>query len=253
MALSSGVVFPRVIGHRGAAAHAPENTLACFSKAKDCGASWVELDVQLSADGVPVVFHDDLLDRTSSGQGLLTDQPYSLLKTLDAGSWFDPAFAGETIPTLETALRHIASLGLGLNIEIKADEARGETTTLAALVALRTAWPSKLPLLLSSFAQSAVAAARDAAPTIPRALLAEELPSGWQRKLESLDCAAINLDWTKLSPALAHQIKAAGYGLLAYTVNSPAQAERLLQWGVDGVFTDAPDRMSRILASSFAE
>lgn len=253
MALSSRVPLPRVIGHRGAAAHAPENTLASFSKARHCGASWVELDVQLSADGVPVVFHDDRLERTSNGQGPLSEQPLPVLKTLDAGSWFGPDFQGEAIPTLDAALHHIAGLGLGLDIEIKADENRGAATALAVLAAVRMAWPSGLPLLISSFAQSALAAVRDAVPAIPRALLVDAVPPGWAKRLKSLGCVALNAEWSRLSPATVHEIKRAGYGLLAYTVNNPAQAERLLQWGVDGVFTDVPDRMERAFASSFAE
>lgn len=248
------VHFPKVIGHRGAAAHAPENTLASFAKAKDCGAPWVELDVQLSADGVPVLFHDDDLDRTSSGHGPLTAQPLAALRGLDAGSWFDPAFAGEKIPTLDEALRHIAALGLGVNIEIKADEAAGSRTALAALTVARSAWPSKAaPPLISSFAESAVATARDAAPDWQRAWLVDGPPPGdWKNRLAKLECASLNLDHSHLSAALAFEVKAAGYGLLAYTVNHPARAERLWAWGVDGVFSDCPDMILGRPLSSFA-
>ena len=248
------VIFPNLIGHRGAAAHAPENTLASFSKAKDLGALWVELDVQLSADGVPMVFHDDGLERTSNGHGRMCDQPVSLLSTLDAGSWFAPAFAGQVIPTLEAALRHIAGLGLGVNIEIKADEAQGAATALSALAVAHAHWPSGLPLpLISSFTESALAAARDAVPIWPRALLVEQVPVAWRAHLEKLNCVSLNADWTKLTPAITYEVKEAGYGLLAYTVNTPAQAVRLRSWGVDGVFSDDPNRLSEGLASSFAE
>jgi glycerophosphoryl diester phosphodiesterase len=248
------VSFPNLIGHRGAAAHAPENTLASFSKAKDLGASWVELDVQLSADGVPMVFHDDGLERTSNGHGRMCDQPVAVLSKLDAGSWFAPEFAGQVIPTLEAALGHIAGLGLGVNIEIKADEKQGAATALSALSVARAHWPAGLPLpLISSFAESALAAARDAVPIWPRALLVGKVPVNWCKRLEVLDCISLNADWTKLTPAITYDVKQAGYGLLAYTVNNPAQAERLQSWGVDGVFSDDPKRLSERLASSFAE
>jgi glycerophosphoryl diester phosphodiesterase len=248
------VSFPKIIGHRGAAAHAPENTLASFSKAKDQGATWVELDVQLSSDGVPMVFHDDGLERTSNGQGWMCGQPVSVLSRLDAGSWFSPEFAGQTIPTLEAAMRHISRLGLGLNIEIKADEQAGAATALAALTVARGNWPAALPPpLISSFAESALAAARDAVPIWPRALLVNKLPANWLQRLKDLGCVSLNADWTKLTPAITYEVKEAGYGLLAYTVNHPAQAERLWSWGIDGMFTDSPERLSQRCASSFAE
>ena len=91
----NGLILPRVIGHRGIAARAPENTLAGFRRAAELGVAWVELDVQLTSDGVPVVFHDDGLERTTDGQGLLIETPLAVLRGLDAGAWFGPAFAGE--------------------------------------------------------------------------------------------------------------------------------------------------------------
>ncbi|HVI52430.1 MAG TPA: glycerophosphodiester phosphodiesterase [Candidatus Sulfotelmatobacter sp.] len=243
------VHFPKVIGHRGAAAHAPENTLASFAKAKDCGAPWVELDVQLSADGVPVVFHDDDLDRTSNGHGLLTRHDAAALAALDAGSWFGPDFAGEKLPTLEDALCHIAALGLGVNIEIKADEADGPRTAVVALALAQAVWPQDAPVpLVSSFAESAVATAKEVAPAWPRAWLVETIPSDWKKRLAQLECTSFNVDHTLLSPALTREIKDAGYGLLAYTVNHPARAERLWAWGVDGVFSDRPDLIAATIS-----
>jgi len=248
------VIFPNVIGHRGAAAHAPENTLASFSKAKELGAPWVELDIQLSIDGVPMVFHDDGLERTSNGQGRLVDQPASALSGLDAGSWFDPAFAGQNIPTLEQALHHIAKLGLGVNLEIKADEARGARTAQAALAVAQSVWPENFSApLISSFAESALLAAKAAAPHWPRALLCEQVPTDWQERLKKLDCVSLNTDFRQLSAGLAFAVKEAGYGLLAYTVNHPGQAQRLWAWGVDGLFSDCPDRIMSDHASPFAE
>src|SRR5580704_12278143 len=91
--------LPPVIGHRGAAAQAPENTLAGFRAARALGCAWVEFDVRLTVDGVPVVCHDDKLDRTSNGRGRISKLPLAAIRMLDAGSWFGPAFAGERIPT----------------------------------------------------------------------------------------------------------------------------------------------------------
>ncbi|OIR09173.1 glycerophosphoryl diester phosphodiesterase [mine drainage metagenome] len=240
----AGVMFPRVIGHRGAAAMAPENTLASFVTAKNQGAPWVELDVQLSADGVAVVFHDECLDRTSTGRGPLSAQSWAALRRLDAGSWFGPAFAGEPIPTLAEAVATIAGLGLGLNLEIKlpagATAALAERTARIALAEAAPLWPAHLPPpLVSSFHEAALAEA--ARRSIwPRGLLLERLPSDWRQCAERLGCVSLHVAASPLTPAQAFAVKEAGLALLAYTVNRPAQAERLWQWGVDGVFTDAP-------------
>src|SRR5262245_86406 len=106
--LSSDLIFkPPLIAHRGASAYAPENTLAAFKKAKELGAQWLEFDVQLTACGEIVVFHDERLERTTNGRGWIHEKPYSYLKTLDAGSWFNSQFAGEKIPTLVEALEFL--------------------------------------------------------------------------------------------------------------------------------------------------
>src|ERR1700761_1456962 len=89
------ILMPKVIGHRGAAAHAPENTLAGFRAAKTLGCTWVEFDVRLTADGQPVICHDDALDRTSDGHGRISRQNLGMLSAVDMGSWFGPAFCGE--------------------------------------------------------------------------------------------------------------------------------------------------------------
>ena len=111
--------LPRVIGHRGAAAAAPENTLVSLQKAKELGASWVEFDVKLTRDGVPILMHDERLERTTDGRGEVALTTLNDLQKLDAGGWFGPAFRGEPVPTLEAALALCAELGLGINVEIK--------------------------------------------------------------------------------------------------------------------------------------
>ena len=141
-----------VIGHRGAAARAPENTLAGLRKAKALGADWVEFDVMLSGDGVPVLIHDETLQRTTDGRGgsRATRRPRS--RVLDAGAWFGPAFTGERIPTLTEAVSLLLELGLNANVEIKPSTGEAEATGEVVAGALRRLWPEDGPrLLLSSF------------------------------------------------------------------------------------------------------
>lgn len=112
------LALPRVIGHRGAAAHAPENTLESIRCAAAFGVAMVEIDVQLSKDEVPVIIHDDTLERTTTGRGPVIDFTWRELQALDAGTPFGRPFAGERIPDLPAVLALCRELKLGLNVEI---------------------------------------------------------------------------------------------------------------------------------------
>lgn len=230
-----------VIGHRGAAARAPENTLAGLRRARELGCAWVEFDVRLTGDGALVLCHDTRLERTTSGHGRVSSQSLAALRRYDAGGWFTPEFAGETIPTLDEALWLAAELGLSVNVEIKADRGQGAATAAAVAANLNRCGSHLPPVLVSSFLRPALAAMRDLAPAIPRGLLLRSVPLRWRRIAARLGCATVNADHRRLSPSLAAQIRDAGYPLLAYTVNDPKRARTLFEWGVTSVFSDVPD------------
>lgn len=233
--------LPPVIGHRGAAAHAPENTLAGFRTAKALGCAWVEFDVRLTADGALVLCHDDRLERTTDGRGRISKLPLAVIRRCDAGGWFGKAFAGERVPTLDEALACCGGLGLGANIEIKAERGRASSTAVAVADCLDRL-PSPLPpILISSFMPEAVAAAAARAPHVLRGMLWQKVPRGWIRVAEQLGCTTINADQNYLNQSMAAAICAAGYPLLAYTVNDPDRARQLFGWGIASVFSDAPD------------
>jgi len=161
---------PPVIGHRGAAGHAPENTLASIATAAALGATWVEFDVKLTRDGVAVLFHDDALERTTNGTGKVADTTLAEIKALDAGGWYQKRFAGEAVPTLEEAMATLARLNLGANVELKPSPGREAETARTVAGLLKTAWPARLPApVISSFAPEALAAFAEAAPQFPRA------------------------------------------------------------------------------------
>jgi len=233
--------LPRIIGHRGAAARAPENTLAGFRAAKALGCDWVEFDVRLTVDGALVVCHDDTLNRTTDGKGRISELPLAALRELDAGRWFTAAFAGEHIPTLREVLCLCAELGLGANVEIKAEYGRGPATATAVAACLDRFTGQLSPILISSFLADAVAEAAALMPAIPRGMLWRRLPRGWARTAERLGCATIHLGEAGLTETVTAQIVAAGYPLLAYTVNNAARAQQLFGWRVTSVFSDAPD------------
>lgn len=233
--------LPPVIGHRGAAAQAPENTLAGLWHARALGCAWVEFDVRLTADGVLVLCHDPRLDRTTDGRGRVSRQTLAGIRRCDAGSWFDPAFAGEIVPTLDEALLLAANLRLGANVEIKADRGR-EHATAAAVATTLQRLRGRLPaVLVSSFQVPALDPLRTLVPRVPRGILFRVVPRDWAELASRFDCAVIGADHRRLRRRRVAEIRAAGYQLAAYTVNDPARARLLLGWGVTSVFSDAPD------------
>src|SRR5579862_8464445 len=211
--------LPPVIGHRGAAAAAPENTLAGFRVAKAMGCAWVEFDVRLTGDGAPVICHDDGLERTTSGRGKVWKTPLAAIRELDAGSWFAPRFAGERMPTLDEVLLLCGELGLGANVEIKAERGRGPAPA-GAVAACFERLAGRLPsILVSSFLPDAMAVIAARAPAMPRGMLFRRVPRDWREVALHLDCATINADQLYLSEPVVADIRAAGYPLLSYTVN----------------------------------
>ena len=240
--------LPRVMGHRGAAAWAPENTLASIRRAAELGASWVEFDVMLTGDGRPVLFHDDNLKRLAGVDALMAETSYGEARALEVGSWFAPAFAGERIASLEAALRLVQKLDLNANIEIKPTPGRDVETAQAVLkVAAAACGRNRPPPMISSFSRMSLAVARVLQPDWPRALIAFRLPADWMLALQALGCRSFHLSSRILSRKLVAQVKQAGYQVAAFTVNDGRRARELVGRGVDCLITDAPDRIRAAL------
>lgn len=234
-----------VIAHRGASGYAPENTLAAFRKAAEIGARWVEFDAKLTRDDHVILMHDDDLGRTTNGRGRVADVILDDLRRLDAGSWFAPQFAGEPVPTLSEAIAVLAELGLGANVEIKPCRGREEETAHIVAAQLLEEWPAGLPRpLISSFCKPCLAMALVVAPEIDRALLLSRVRSDWRDQAEMFECRAIHTNARHLGRDQASAIRGAGYALRCYTVNDGGEAAKLFGWGIDGVFSDYPDRIA---------
>jgi glycerophosphoryl diester phosphodiesterase len=235
---------PRVIGHRGAAGHAPENTIVSLDAAARLGARWVEFDVKLAAGGEPILFHDDTLERTTDGQGKVAETPLARLKELDAGSWYQARYKGERIPILEEALVVLARLDVGANVEIKPCPGRERETGETVARALRALWPGRLPApLVSSFHVGALVAAAAAGPEFPRALIFRQPPENWRAIAEETGATAIHCNGQFLDRGRVAGLRAAGYAVRAYTVNDVRSAAQLFSWGVESVFSDYPERI----------
>lgn len=246
--------WPRVLAHRGAGVLAPENTLSALRVGLEHGFRAVEFDAMVPRDDVPVLIHDDTLERTTDATGAVTDRTAAELARLDAGRWHSPAFAGEPVPSLGEALAYCRAHSIWPNVEIKpapGHEARtGELVARAVAQAYAdTVTPggddprrldSRVPLL-SSFSFEAILAARRVAPDLPRALLTDQIPDDWRTFLDQTGAASVNADHTQLTKRRAREVKQAGYWLFCYTVNEPDRARELFAWGVDAFCTDRID------------
>ncbi|NQD37051.1 glycerophosphodiester phosphodiesterase [Permianibacter sp. IMCC34836] len=233
----------RVIGHRGLAAAAPENTMAAFVAAQQAGLRWVELDAKLCASGELIVLHDNSVDRTSNGRGRAHAMSYQQLRKLDAGSWFSPRFAGERIPLLQDVLQFCADHGIGINIELKPNPVDYVATARAVADLLRAGdWSARLPLLISSFSLQSLRAFQRYLPELPRGLLLERrwpLPR-ILAELDALAAVSFHYDDSLITPEQIAAVRASGRDVLIWTVNDPARAKALWQLGVTAVFSDQP-------------
>lgn len=234
--------MPRVVAHRGASAAAPENTLLAMRRAAAFGARWAECDVRLTADETPVIFHDATLERTTNGEGRVAERHAWEIADLDAGAWFGPEAVGERVPTLDALLGVAASLGLGLNVEIKAESDRAAEATAAAVAPqLRAA---TLPLVVSSFRAAALAALRRHAPDVRVGLLCRErIDDEVVAAARALAAVSLHADHHGFDEAAILRVTGAGLWPAAYTVNDAGRATELWRIGVRTVITDRPDTL----------
>jgi len=242
--------YPKILAHRGGGSLAPENTLAAMRCGLAHGFHAVEFDVMLSSDSIPVLMHDPQFGRTVPGRGRVCDTPASQLVTMDAGSWFGKAFAGEPVPLYEQVISFCKENKIWMNVEIKpspgfdAETGRvvAETTQRLFAQEMTSGDPAALPLL-SSFSYEALRSAQAAAPDIPRGLLVKSIPADWLERLRELDAVALHTDHRRLTETMARKVKNAGYGLFCYTVNTPERAREIMAWGVDAFCTDSINRI----------
>ena len=276
----------QVIGHRGASAYAPENTLASFRMAQDLGADWFELDVHLTKDGQVIVIHDDKVDRTTNGHGAVRDLTMDQLRALDAGSKKNATFAGEKLPTLAEAL-DLARSRSGLYLEIKDDDddaalmaqilrdTEGQTRpsdgTLRNMmkrivdsgtrnleltrktIALIRSHHMTRRVVVQSFSPIVCAIMLAEAPEIRTEFLgakSEKHPDFWQNFMRFgalLPVAGMNISEDAASEAEIRAFHDAGRTVAVWTVDDETAMRRLASWGVDAIISNRPDVALRVL------
>jgi glycerophosphoryl diester phosphodiesterase len=239
---------PLNFAHRGASHEAPENTLAAFLLAAELGADGIELDAQLSKDGQVVVIHDFVLETTTDGQGPVQDRTLAELKELDAGSSFDPLFAGQRIPTLQQVVETVGH-HLLLNIELKTKRARDARLAQAVT---RIVEENHLldRVIVSSFNPLALRQVRQLNPWIPLGLLyAPDMPlylrRPWLRRLFQPE--ALHPHYSMIDAEYVTWAKSQGYRIHTWTVDDPGEMWQLMRRGVDVMITNRPDLLRQVL------
>lgn len=231
---------PIVFAHRGASAHAPENTLASFELAARQGAPAIEFDVKLSSDRQVVIIHDQTLDRTTNGAGSVTSKPLAALRELDAGSWFSPEFHGEKIPTLDEVFEAVGKKVL-INVELTnyATPFDGLVYEVAALIKKHGLQER---IIFSSFFFTNLVIAGRLLPEVSRGQLILEGSAGWWQRAAAgwMSLNAEHPYLTDVNAELVKKLHARGRRVHVWTVNDPEDMRRLRALGVDGIFTDDP-------------
>jgi glycerophosphoryl diester phosphodiesterase len=231
--------YPQMCAHRGAGKHAPENTLVAIRFGASYGYRMMEFDVKLSADNVLHLLHDDTVDRTSNGTGAASAMSWQALSQLDAGSWHSHTFAGEPIPTFENVIGFCQANNIAMNVEIKPSPGRERETGVAvAKMVSDRCGAMQPPPLLSSFSETALEGAREAASSLPRALLLDKLPEDWLARCQRLGCVALDCNWRLLSPEIVAKAHENGLYVLCYTCNEQEGVARLAAMGVNTIITD---------------
>jgi glycerophosphoryl diester phosphodiesterase len=237
---------PRLLGHRGASASAPENTLVSFRKALAEGADGLEIDVRILRDGTPVVMHDDSVDRTTDGNGLLSEYDVESLGGLDAGAPFAEEFRGERVPLLDEVLDELLGKTL-LALDLK--DAMPETTYRA--LAERHRANRDAHVLVASFETEILAGARDHMPALPRALVldvGQPVPS--ETVLAGLGLWGVFACHESVDERFVVDCRRNGLALFVYTVNESETAARLVKAGVEGILSDDPGVLRGVMPSA---
>ncbi len=225
-----------VTGHRGASGLAPENTIPAMLKAIETGADFSELDVQESSDGVLVLLHDSSLKRTAGLNVNIWEMDYESLKTVDVGSWFDPKFAGTTIPTLEEVMDVVRGK-MKLNIELKVNSHEDQLSERVVDLIERKKFISEC--IVTSFDFPAIDRVKELNPSIKAGYLFSQIP-------EDVDVFNANVDlfsvkYKIVTKEFVDKAHAHHKDVHVYTVNDPKEMQRLIDLGVESIITDRPD------------
>lgn len=229
--------LPRIIAHRGSAATCPENTLPSQEVARRGGVTWIEDDTSPSLDKVPIVMHDDKVDRTTDGTGAVRSLTLAQIKALDAGSWFAPSFAGTRVPTLQEQLADLRQRGGNLLLEIKGEHSVEELTTIYNIIKEENMTER---VIIQSFTVVSLERMYQVAPELPLGLLTSSIDSDLEEVCTRLHLTHYNPNWASVNkkPETVETLHKLGVAIYVWTPDTPSVWQKLADMGVDGIITN---------------
>jgi glycerophosphoryl diester phosphodiesterase len=236
------------IAHRGASGHAPENTMAAFRRAVELGARFIETDLQITRDARIVAMHDSTLDRTTTGKGQVHLLALDEIRALDAGAWFKDgarSFAGERVPTLKEILDFAKETDVIFYLEIKSGPAWGVEHAVVAMLRDRNAAAG---VVILSFDPAALDTVRRLDSTIMTGFLCEHPTGDLVERTVRAGARQLVARGDLITPAVVDKAHHAGLQVVAWTIDELDQMRRLAAIPVDGIITDYPDRLLKLLA-----
>lgn len=239
--MENNLHLSRIIAHRGSPSKAPENTIAGLHQAHALGAEWVEFDLRLTRDGQVIVMHDATVERTTNGVGRIDEMDFAEIAQLDAGN-------GQHVPLFERWLSVVISLGLKMNLEIKTSKHEAPMMVEKVHAILQRLWPQHLMKpIISADNQRFIELYREVDPNAHLAFVTNGMPFRWRKRLNQMGVMALVISRRRINHARVEALHEAGYQVMAYTVNSFAEAEKLFEMGVDSIFTDDLTVMAPLL------
>ncbi|MFF2481724.1 glycerophosphodiester phosphodiesterase [Paenibacillus sp. NPDC058071] len=245
---------PKILGHRGASGYAPENTMEAFRLAIQQHADGFEIDIHITKDGEIVVIHDDTIDRTSNGTGVVTELTLAELKQFNYNVGFEEQFPTAEIPTLSQVLELVKAHDLYLNIEIKdimTNTGKYDGLNIAAANLVKE-FGLVDQVIFSSFNHHSMAELKQACPEIKTALLHFSKLYKGEEYARSAYADALHPLFSIVDKSTVEQAHQAGVQMNAWTVNQPADIEAMIVAGVDAIITDYPDTAYRLRESKQA-
>lgn len=234
--------------HRGASGYFPENTMLSFEKSIDLGATGIETDVQLTKDGVLIIMHDELVDRTTNGHGLIKDYTYKDLRKLDAGFWFGYEYKGLGVPSLEELLEFLQDKDILLNIELKNNIVFYDKLE-EKVIDMIYKYNMQNKVILSSFNHYCIKKCKDISKEIPTGALYVAGLYEPEKYAKHLGADAIHPYFYAINDInVIKQVKDSGIKINPYTINDEKYMKFFIENNIDGIITNYPDKLNKLLS-----
>jgi glycerophosphoryl diester phosphodiesterase len=233
----------KITGHRGASGIAPENTISAIKQAISDGADFIEIDIHLTKDEHIILMHDEHVDRTTNGKGLVRDLTFTEIRKLNAGSWFDPKFVGERVPALKEVIELVKGR-LHVNIEIKSNAFL--PAHIEKLIQLIHDSDFKEHCILTSFQRSYIEMIHHISPELRTGLIMNYMPHPRKMLFEdSFDVLSCN--YQLVNRDMVNALHSSEKEIHVWTVNEKEDFFQMKEYGVDNVITNFPGTFRKLL------